>query len=333
MFHQIYLNSLEQYGQGGGGGGESLGLLSLQLAFEGLWHLGGRGAGQSEGDLDSIVDEPLGGSEGTNHDNTSKQSLPHAHEAEVLGDLSSRRTLGLVELGNDGVSRVRDDGTEHTSDVTGSKGDHQLFRLGAFITRLGDDILVEGFDGLLKAGKLHHGVGDLSAPQGHQTLVEAIHTLILHDLGGTFPQGAGESRHGLDADLNCFHGGEGNISEELCGGRGCKVEASPVDVGILLTQDTSIHVLEDLIEAKLADTLHGVADGCGGPALGQTTSSLLGNRYLETIEDALVLGSIHLDTALDQIEGDNHGVCDTTAEKTSQTTQGIVLLAAKLNLS
>jgi len=314
-------------------GVESLGLLSLQLAFEGLWHLGGRGAWQGKSNLDGIIDEPLGGSECTDHDDTGKQSLPHAHEAKILGDLSSRRALGLVELGNDGVSRVRDDGTEHTSDVTSGKGDNQLFRLGAFITRLGDNILIEGFHGLLKAGELHHGVGDLSAPQGHQTLVEAVHALVLHDLGGTFPQSAGKARHGLDADLNGFHGGKGNISEELCGCRCCKVEASPVEVGILLSQETTIDIFEDLVEAKLADALHGVADGCGGPTLGQTTSSFLGNGHLETIEDTLVLGCINLDTALDQIEGHNHGVCDTTAEETSQPTQGIVLLASKLNLS
>lgn len=56
-------------------GGASL--CQAQLLLEGLWHLRGRGAGQAEVDLDRVVDEPLQGRQGTNHDDTGHQTLPH----------------------------------------------------------------------------------------------------------------------------------------------------------------------------------------------------------------------------------------------------------------
>ena len=47
-----------------------------------------------------------------------------------------------------------------------------LFTLGAVSAGLGHNIFVQHLDGALKAGKLHHSVGDLSAPQGDDALVE-----------------------------------------------------------------------------------------------------------------------------------------------------------------
>lgn len=59
------------------------------------------------------------------------------------------------------------------TNVAGHEGDHQLLGLGALAAGLGDNILVEQLHGALKAGKLHHGVGDLPHPQRNHTLVEA----------------------------------------------------------------------------------------------------------------------------------------------------------------
>lgn len=65
-----------------GGSGRSLDLASgllgeAELLFEGLGHLGGRRAGQAEVDLHGVVDEPLQGRQGTDHDDTGYESLPH----------------------------------------------------------------------------------------------------------------------------------------------------------------------------------------------------------------------------------------------------------------
>ena len=51
-------------------------LLDAEFGLEGGGHLWGRGAGDAEGDLDSIVDEPLKGSQCTDHDDPGAQTLP-----------------------------------------------------------------------------------------------------------------------------------------------------------------------------------------------------------------------------------------------------------------
>lgn len=61
--------------------------------------------------------------------------------------------------------------------------------------------LVKDFQGTLEAGELHHGVWDLSAPERHNTLVECSITFFVHHLGPGLAQCAGETRHGLDSDL------------------------------------------------------------------------------------------------------------------------------------
>ena len=53
-------------------------LSHAQLLLQRLGHLGGRRTGQSELDLDSVVDEPLEGSQGSNHDDSGTQSSPHS---------------------------------------------------------------------------------------------------------------------------------------------------------------------------------------------------------------------------------------------------------------
>lgn len=71
------------------------------------------------------------------------------------------------------VRQLWSDGPLVLTDVAGHEGDHQLLGLGALAAGLGDDVLVEQLHGALKAGKLHHCVGDLPHPQRNHTLVEA----------------------------------------------------------------------------------------------------------------------------------------------------------------
>uniref|UniRef100_H2YJB5 Uncharacterized protein n=1 Tax=Ciona savignyi TaxID=51511 RepID=H2YJB5_CIOSA len=53
-------------------------LLSVELLLEALWHLWWRWSGEFEVNLHRVVDEPLQGSQRTNHENTSEQALPDA---------------------------------------------------------------------------------------------------------------------------------------------------------------------------------------------------------------------------------------------------------------
>lgn len=52
-------------------------------------------------------------------------------------------------------------------------------------------------------------------------------------------------------------------------------------------------------------------------------------KYL--LDDALVFFRVDLDTALDQIEGSERRVSDTTAKNSSKTAQSVILERAKFN--
>jgi len=59
------------------------------------------------------------------------------------------------------------------TDISSNERDNELFSLGAVSSRLGYHKLVQSFDSALKAGKLHHRVGDLTTPQRNKALVES----------------------------------------------------------------------------------------------------------------------------------------------------------------
>ena len=56
------------------------------------------------------------------------------------------------------------------------------------------------------------------------------------------------------------------------------------------------------------------------------------NNYPESIDNRFVLFWVCLDAALDQIQGDDHGVGDTTGEKTSNTAENVELGTTIFNL-
>lgn len=64
-----------------------------------------------------------------------------------------------------------------------------------------------------------------------------------------------------------------------------------------LAQHVTVEDLEDLIEAKLAESLHGVANEGGRPALGQPPHAVLPHCHLEAISDGFVLFWAHLQGA------------------------------------
>ena len=198
-------------------------LSHAQLLLQRLGHLGGRGAGQAEGNLhhialsnavrklllllvylDSIVNEPLQSGECTNHDDPGAESSPQTFEAQHLDGVTDAGAGRLVQVGDQSVGGVGHDGAEHARDVARGEGDHQLLGLAALGAGLGHHVLVESLHRLLEAGELHHGVGDLTAPQRHQGLVEAIKTLLSLDLGeGTSERGReGAHRGSLNSDLD-----------------------------------------------------------------------------------------------------------------------------------
>lgn len=132
---------------------------------------------------------------------TTEKTPSLTSHAQLLGNLDSSGTLSLVQLGDNSVSWMGNNSTEDTSNVTCSKGHHQLLRLGTLVSGLRHHVLVECLHGALKTGKLHHCVGDLTAPQWHNTLVESPKTFLLVDDGGSSSQGWRKARLGLNTYL------------------------------------------------------------------------------------------------------------------------------------
>lgn len=123
--------------------------------------------GSTEHLLDVTVDGELTGSNTTNHEETSTNTAVRATETELLGDLDETgggaltgETLGLVDLGQHGVSGLGDDGGGKTGNKTGAKVDTSLgtAREGVLV-----NAGVDGLRDLLEDDELGHGVGDPGA--------------------------------------------------------------------------------------------------------------------------------------------------------------------------
>ena len=106
----------------------------------------------------------------------------------------------------------------------------------------------------------------------------------------------------LKSYLDSFHWTESNVSKELCRGRRRQIEGGLVQVCILLPNHGRVLVLEELVEAELAETLHGVADQGWCPAQEEAPRTLLRHGELESVAQALVLLLVHLQPALHQVE-------------------------------
>jgi hypothetical protein len=134
---------------------------------------------------------------GTNHENSGSKTLPETVESDFTIDLLNLSSGGfarrsLVEDGDHGISWMRNDGAEDTSDVTRHEGNHHLFSLGVFTLWLGENVSVEGLHNLFEGDKLDDGVWNLSAPEWGQTLVETVGSFSGFDLVETLNSTSGE---------------------------------------------------------------------------------------------------------------------------------------------
>ena len=120
--------------------------------------------GGTEGLLDVAVDGELTGGQGTDHEETGTDTAVGATDTELLGDLDETAggaltglALGLVDLGQHGVSGLGDDGGGETGDETGAEVVDGLHAVGGLA------LVDEGVDGLvdlLEDDELGAGVGD-----------------------------------------------------------------------------------------------------------------------------------------------------------------------------
>lgn len=123
-------------------------------------------------------------------------------------------------------------------------GDTELLELVALGAGLGDHRVDLG-DGSLERPELHHGVRDLTGPEGGEGLEESSGSLsgddLLDSIGGTGGEG-GEG--GLHADLDGLHGDEGNIGDELGGGGSSEEDGILVLDGVLGSGEVGVELLE-----------------------------------------------------------------------------------------
>ena len=142
-------------------------------------------------------------SEGTDHEDTCTETVPEAVETDVLVDGANGSSL-LVHDRDHGVCGVGDNSAEDTSPVAGQEGNTELLGLAVGVAGLGEDVGVEESYCLFEGDELDNGVRDLSAPEGDDTLVEAVPALSVHDLGPAFSQVGGELSFvgGLNSDFD-----------------------------------------------------------------------------------------------------------------------------------
>jgi hypothetical protein len=158
---------------------------------------------ETAGNLEGVVDPPLETGQGTNHEDTGAEASPEAVETDSAVDFADGAAL-LVHDGDHGVSGVRNDSAENTSPVAGHESDHKLEVLRVSVTRSSEHVAVQETDSSLEGDELHDGVGDLSAPERHDTLVEERPAALIHHLGETFAESLGESAlvSSLDSDFD-----------------------------------------------------------------------------------------------------------------------------------
>lgn len=114
--------------------------------------------------LDVTVDGELTGGETTDHEQPCGQTREAATEAKFSGDLDQSAhgtltggTLGLVDLGEHSVGRLRNDSGAETGEQTRTKVDTSL---GAVRELRLVGVAEDDFGNLLEGSKLCHGVGN-----------------------------------------------------------------------------------------------------------------------------------------------------------------------------
>jgi hypothetical protein len=109
----------------------------------------------------------------------------------------------------------------------------------------------------------------------------------------------------LDLQLGGFPRAEQQVGDDFGRPRGNGPPDLFVLVGVFLSHNFLVDVLEDLVEAELAESLRGVADEGGGPAEGELSVGLdLG----DAVAHALAEGGVELLLALHDVEGHDGSV-------------------------
>jgi hypothetical protein len=191
------------------------------------------------------------------------------------------------------------DGAENTSDVSSDEGDLNvsatergregigylsLDEFSVFVFLFGE-FGVDIFDDSFEGGEFHHGIGDLSSPEGLQSLVQSTisrhpqnsrcgegsrdipsDTFSRSNLIPSFKCSTRERRNGrLHSNFDSFPRTQEHIGEEFSRGRGSQVKCRSIFMGSFLTDDIRVFLLEEFVETVFSSSLEGVSDECWAP--------------------------------------------------------------------
>lgn len=135
---------------------------------------------------------------------------------------------------------------------------------------------------------------------GSETGVESTGTLVLQHLGETTNETVGIGGLGDETDTGSLKRAEGNVGEELGGGRGGQVDGSAVVGGSLKAELVDELGLEELVTTELERTLQEVTGKGRASTSQESASTLILNNLAETTDETTVVGSgVELDTGLD----------------------------------
>jgi len=282
----------------------------------------------SHGFLKVSVNCKLAGSESSDHEETGTDTRVRSTDTELLTDLDETRdssltgkTLGLVDLGEHSVGRLRNNGGSETSNQTRAKVGNGLHTVGKIL--LGEST-EDSLRDLLEDDELGHGVGDLLEENGSETGVESTETLVLDNLAETRDETVGVGGLRDETDTGGLKRAEGDIGEELSsGGRG-QVDSSSVLGGGLVAESVNPLLLEELVTTELQSTLEEVTGEGRADTSEESTSTLILDNLAETTDETAVVGSgVELDTGLDDIDGGETTVGDGTADSTGKGESGV----------
>lgn len=280
--------------------------------------------------LQRAVDGELQGSQGTDHDQSGWQTSERTTDTQLLGQLTQQANggltwslLGLVDLGQQGVSRLRDDSSGTTSNNTSTQVNNGLGGGGelSLVTDSGRDRLSSS----LENQELGDVVRNLLEQDRGETVVEGSKTLLLEDSGETTNQAAGEVWLGHQSDSGGLQWTQSNVGEELSQGSGTDVDRVLVVLGGVVTQLLNEGLLEQLVTTKLEGTLQGVTQDGRAQTSQQGAGTFRGNDLSQrTNQTGVVNGRLQLDSGLDHINWGHGTVGNTTAHGTGKSKGTVV---------
>lgn len=276
--------------------------------------------------LDVTVDQELASSKGTDHDKTSGHTGEETGNTELTSHLDEPRggrlaggALGLVDLRQEGVGGLRDNGGGQTSDKTGSKVKTSELSTSKRVLGLASG-LEDLLDGDLVDGELGHGIRNLLEEDRAETGVEGSGTFLPQNPKETTGKTVGERWLRDKPDSSGLKGTESNVGEELGDGRGTKVDGLSVLTGLVDTNEVNGLLLPKLVTTELEGTLDGVTDGGGAETSEKSTGTLLGNDLSERGNHTPVVNLwFELDSGLDDINGGEGTVGDGTTKSTRKS--------------